>query len=177
MRSSPSAELAQVAAVLHEEKDVESTVDVVLRHARAITGAEAATVVLTPGHGVAMMWATCGSLARTGWASVLSLRLDTRRTAIGALSVYSPRAHAFGGDVAELARVYAQHAAVALASAQAESGLRWAMDARHVIGQAQGILMERHGLDAETAFAMLRNRARDRGVKLSERAEGIVAGE
>ncbi|NHC46331.1 ANTAR domain-containing protein [Motilibacter aurantiacus] len=43
----------------------------------------------------------------------------------------------------------------ATASAAELSGLRDALASRHVIGLAQGILMERHGLDADQAFRML----------------------
>ncbi|WP_233507065.1 GAF and ANTAR domain-containing protein [Jiangella anatolica] len=110
-----------------------------------------------------------------GFRSVLSLSLGTTRSSVGALSVYSAKVGAFDGERAELGRCYAQHASVALASARHTSGLRRAMDERHAIGQAQGVLMERHGIDAAQAFALLRSSARDHGVKLSERAEQIIA--
>ena len=47
---------------------------------------------------------------------------------------------------------------------------------RAVIEQAKGILMARHGVDADSAFAILRNRSQRRGVRLSEVAASIVDG-
>jgi AmiR/NasT family two-component response regulator len=43
-----------------------------------------------------------------------------------------------------------------------------------VIGQAEGILMERFGIDAEQAFNVLRRVSQDRNVKLSLIAEELV---
>lgn len=121
-------------------------------------------------------WRSWGRPVRElGFRSVLSLSLGTGRSSLGALSVYSSSVGAFVTGRAELVRCYAQHASVALMSARHESGLRRAIDARHVIGQAQGLLMERHGLDTTQAFAMLRTSARNHGVKLSVRAEQVVA--
>ncbi|WP_051425625.1 GAF and ANTAR domain-containing protein [Jiangella gansuensis] len=110
-----------------------------------------------------------------GLQSSLSFRIGTTTSAIGALNVYATRARAFATDAESVARLYTQHASVALAAARHESGLRRAIDARQVIGQAQGILMERHALDAEAAFTMLRNSAQERKTTLSERARQIVA--
>nr|WP_162606554.1 GAF and ANTAR domain-containing protein [Jiangella asiatica] len=111
----------------------------------------------------------------TGLRSALSFRIGTTTSAIGALDVYATRRGAFAADTATVARLYAQHASVALAAAQHESGLRRAIDARQAIGQAQGILIERHSLDPDAAFAMLRNGARERKITLSEHARQIVA--
>ena len=40
------------------------------------------------------------------------------------------------------------------------------MESRNVIGQAQGILMQRHGLTADAAFALLRRQSQQTNVKL-----------
>ncbi|TDD67428.1 ANTAR domain-containing protein [Jiangella aurantiaca] len=214
----PTSELAEAAADLHGEPDVESTVQSVLEYAKALTGGDGVAVMFRQAGRPAVMSATSPEAAEAdlvqircaegpglqamcagdavlvddvaadarwsswsrpvselGFQSVLSLGLGTHRSSIGALSVYSSKTHAFAAERAELARLYARHASVALVSARHESGLRQAMQARHTIGQAQGVLMERYGIDAEQAFAILRNSARDHGVKLSERAEQIVA--
>lgn len=49
------------------------------------------------------------------------------------------------------------------------------MDSRHLIGQAQGILMERYGVDVAGAFAVLRRYSQDNNVKLPAVAERIVS--
>lgn len=218
MDPSPLSDLAEAAADLHREPDVDSTVQSVLEYAQALTGGDGVAVMLRRGSRPAVMSATSPAAARAdrvqfecaegpgllamslrdavvvddtavdarwrswgppvcelGFRSVLSLSLGTSRSSLGALSVYSAKVGAFAAERAELARFYAQHASVALVSAQHESGLRRAMNARHAIGQAQGVLMERHGLDAGQAFGLLRNSARDHGVTLGERAEQIVA--
>jgi AmiR/NasT family two-component response regulator len=46
--------------------------------------------------------------------------------------------------------------------------LERALESRDVIGQAKGILMERHHLDAEAAFARLIEESQHRNVKLHE---------
>ena len=111
-----------------------------------------------------------------GFHSALSVRLATEQASLGTLNLYAKPARAFSSGAVDLARLYAVHAAVAVASAKQVSGLRHAMDARHAIGQAQGILMERHGLGADKAFATLRQRARDQKVSLGECAVMVIDG-
>lgn len=112
--------------------------------------------------------------ADLGLHSVVSLPLGTGKTPLGALTLYAAEPGGFDRNDVEAARLYARHASVAVTSAYQESGLREAMTARHLIGQAQGILMERHGLTADQAFALLRRSARTHGVKLSERAAQVI---
>jgi len=52
--------------------------------------------------------------------------------------------------------------------------LRRAIDGRHMIGMAQGILMERFKLDADQSFSVLRRYSQDRNVKLREVANQLV---
>ena len=54
---------------------------------------------------------------------------------------------------------------------QLEAGLR----TRGTIGQAQGILMERHKITADEAFAMLRVRSQNLNVKLARLAEHLAS--
>ena len=51
-----------------------------------------------------------------------------------------------------------------------------ALQTRAVIAQAQGVIMERYGVSAETAFVSLRRSSEARGTAISERAGEIVAG-
>ena len=49
-----------------------------------------------------------------------------------------------------------------------------AVDARHLIGQAQGIIMRAHDVDAGTSFEVLRRLSQDSNTKLSAVAARIV---
>jgi AmiR/NasT family two-component response regulator len=54
--------------------------------------------------------------------------------------------------------------------------LEGAFGRRALIERAKGILMERHSIDERSAFAMLRDAARQRNRKLTDLATGIVDG-
>lgn len=69
----------------------------------------------------------------------------------------------------------ADHAAVAVANARTESTLWQAIEARKLVGQAQGILMERFDLTDEQAFAVLRRYSQDTNTKLREVARRLIA--
>jgi AmiR/NasT family two-component response regulator len=68
----------------------------------------------------------------------------------------------------------AQHAAVAIAGAQAEEQLHRAVASRDVIGQAKGIIMERFHIDAVRAFEMMTKLSQDSNTKLVEVAQRVV---
>ena len=53
-------------------------------------------------------------------------------------------------------------------------GLRAALRSRHVIGQAQGLLMARHGVGSETAFALLVRLSQTSNTKLRDLADSLV---
>jgi AmiR/NasT family two-component response regulator len=54
--------------------------------------------------------------------------------------------------------------------------LQGAFGRRAIIEQAKGILMERHQVDEERAFALLRDHSRSSGLKLVEIAKAVVDG-
>ena len=53
-------------------------------------------------------------------------------------------------------------------------GLRGAFGRRAVIERAKGILMERHGVDEDAAFALLRRHSERRGMKLADVATAVA---
>jgi GAF domain-containing protein len=110
-----------------------------------------------------------------GIRSVLSVRLETRARRYGSLNLYANRIDAFDEDDVAVATIFVRHAAVALANAHNEEGLQVAIDARKLIGQAQGILMERFRITAEMAFHMLMLASQDSNRKLREIADELVA--
>ena len=75
----------------------------------------------------------------------------------------------------ETIRAAAEDADLAAAAAAEEiAGLKLGMERRHLIGQAQGILMERHNIDADQAFAYLTRVSQNSNVKLHVLAEELV---
>lgn len=68
----------------------------------------------------------------------------------------------------------ADQSAALMAALTSEEGLREALQTRTLIGQAQGILMERFELDADQAFSVLRRFSQDSNVRLRDIAELLV---
>ena len=120
-------------------------------------------------------WPTFGPrAAELGLHSILSVRLHSGEQTLGAINFYCANIREFDREDVAMAQIFAQHASIALANAKREEGLRVAIDSRHLIGQAQGILMERFGLTADKAFAVLRRYSQDNNVKLRDLADEIV---
>ncbi len=109
-----------------------------------------------------------------GFRSVLSIRLSTEREEIGAINLYAADPHAFDDDAFNVAEVYASLAASALSQAKLVEGLRTAVDSRHQIGVAQGILMARYELRTDQAFEVLRRLSNDHNLPLRQVAARIV---
>ena len=86
---------------------------------------------------------------------------------------WSPDAYSLSGDRDEGLALGA-HVAVALVAAQQVEGLNTALHNRTVIGQAEGILMERFGIDADRAFQLLRRVSSHSNTKLQRVAAELV---
>lgn len=110
-----------------------------------------------------------------GVRSMLCFRLFTSDDTVGALNLYSNRADGFDDDDRDHGLALSAHIAVAVAAAQQMDGLRVAMQTRNVIGQAQGILMERFQLDAQAAFAVLTRVSSHSNRKLRDVANELIA--
>ncbi len=109
-----------------------------------------------------------------GFHSILSAELHSRGQRIGALNLYGDAGVEFSEDDLGTARLFAHHAAIALAYFQSERDLLQAIDTRTLIGQAQGILMERFSIGSDQAFAVLRRYSQDSNTKLFEVARRFV---
>lgn len=114
------------------------------------------------------------AVAELGYSSVLNVVLTTTQRQYGSLTLYASRPDAFDSTDLAIADIFSRHAAVAIASAHEQDGLQVAVDARKLVGQAQGILMERFDLDADRAFEFLRRHSQDHNVKLRVVAEWVV---
>lgn len=117
-------------------------------------------------------WAA--QVAELGILSMLSVRLSTSGTTVGTLDLYDSRADHFDIDDQAVAHLLARHAAIALASARKAEHLWQAIDARKLVGQAQGIIMERYQLTADQAFAVLIRYSQDNNIKLRDIARELV---
>lgn len=63
---------------------------------------------------------------------------------------------------------------VPLSSASAAFCLQNALNTRTIVGQAQGVLMERFGVEADRAFAILRRYSQHKNIKLTKVARDLV---
>ena len=113
-------------------------------------------------------------VAELGLRSMMSIRLATGGSTIGALNLFDAEPNRFDADDDAVAHILARHASIALSSARQESNLWQAIDARKLIGQAQGMLMERFDLDADQAFAVLRRYSQDNNIKLRDVAQRLI---
>lgn len=117
-------------------------------------------------------WA--GKVLGLGVRSVLNVPLSTAAGTVGVLGLYSTRADAFSIDDEAVAQILARHASVAVATARNEQSMTQAVDARKLVGQAMGILMERFDIDADRAFAILRRYSQDTNTKLRDVAQQLI---
>lgn len=113
--------------------------------------------------------------ARLGVGSMLACHLSSEQGIRSALNLYARTPHAFDDHARAIALIYAAHATIALDSARLEADLRAAVDSRQGIGQAVGILMERHLLTAQQAFELMVRTSQRLNRKLRDLAEIVVA--
>ena len=115
------------------------------------------------------------SVAESGIRSVLSVRVQgPAGDALASLNLYAQQPRAFDDTDLALATIFARHAGVAIHGAQQQNHLNAAIQSRQLIGAAQGILMQRFGLDLDQAFELLRRYSQTYNVKLRQLAENLV---
>jgi hypothetical protein len=125
-------------------------------------------------------WPTFAPLAvDAGIRSVLAYSLSTTRPS--ALNLYSRLPAAFGATDRAQGQLFATLAHLALDSAeerasdeQRTGNLIEALRTRELVGQAQGILMERERITADQAFDVLRRASQHMNIKLREVAATLV---
>jgi AmiR/NasT family two-component response regulator len=106
--------------------------------------------------------------------SMLCVPLWIDERSLGALSLYASQVAAFTDLHERVTTLLATFAALALAEAQRADQLHDALESRDVIGQAKGILMERHSITADAAFGVLSRVSQAENVKLAEIARQLV---
>jgi transcriptional regulator with GAF, ATPase, and Fis domain len=115
-----------------------------------------------------------GRTAELGVLSMLSFQLYVQQDNLGALNLYSEQKNAFNADSEHIGLLFASHAAVAMSGAQEQEHLQKAISARDLIGQAKGILMERHKLTADQAFSVLIRASQQTNTKLIDVARALT---
>jgi len=117
-----------------------------------------------------------------GINAILSSPLLAEDRPVGALNIYSRTAMAFAPKDQELASVFAAEASLILAGAgvdvtdeQLSSRRNEALAARRVIAQAEGVIMEREGVEADDAYAMLCDCSRTSNRPFRQWAQDVVA--
>jgi GAF domain-containing protein len=103
----------------------------------------------------------------------LPLYLDEQR--LGSLSLYSSTTAAFDDHARRIATLLGTHAAIAVADARRNENLQRALLTRDTIGQAKGILMERHRITAQQAFDLLTRASQNTNTKLADVAETVAS--
>jgi ANTAR domain/GAF domain len=119
------------------------------------------------------------SAAAVGIRSLLAFPLQTSR--LKALNLYAFLPVAFGATDRAAGSIFATLAGLALTAAEEHAeddrrahNLVEAMLSREVIGQAQGILIERERITPDQAFELLRRASQDLNIKLREVAQTLV---
>ena len=112
----------------------------------------------------------------------LSVPLVVDAAGVGAVNIYSraerpwtPASEATATSLAAQGAVAVANAMLYLEATEMAEHLERALQTRDVIGQAKGILMERHRIDADEAFDRLREMSQRENVKLREVAERIAS--
>jgi transcriptional regulator with GAF, ATPase, and Fis domain len=120
-------------------------------------------------------WDQFGAMAADlGVRALLACPLPMPRQRAGVLTLYSARVGAFDAAAELVVPVFAARAAIAAAYAEKVTHLERAVRSRQVIGQAVGILMERHRLSAKQAFATLVTASQESHLKLREVAQRVT---
>ncbi|WP_030894868.1 MULTISPECIES: GAF and ANTAR domain-containing protein [unclassified Streptomyces] len=119
-------------------------------------------------------WPQYASRAKElGVGSMMGFLLYTDDEELGALNLYSGSPGAFTEDSETAGWLLASHAAIAFSSARSHAQLQQALQTRHQIGEAMGILMGSHDLTEKQAFDVLRRFSQDNNIKLREVARRV----
>lgn len=109
-----------------------------------------------------------------GIRSMLAIQLYVEQDNLGALNLESRDVDAFDDESEQVGLLFAAHAGVAIAGAQKQQQLQHAMSVRDLIGQAKGILIERHRVTGDQAFRLLVHASQNTNTKLTDVARYLV---
>ena len=109
-----------------------------------------------------------------GVRSMLCVPLRVHEQCLGTLSLYATTLTTFTDHDEHVTALFATLAAIALAEAQRTDQLHTALRNRDIIGQAKGILVERHRITADEAFGLLSRASQDVNMKLTAVARHLT---
>lgn len=109
-----------------------------------------------------------------GAAGMMCFQLYVENDNLGALNLFSRTGGAFDDESEHVGLMFAAHAAIAYAASRSVASAQRKSATGQLIGQAQGILMERHKLTSDHAFAVLVRVSQQRNVKLRDVADELV---
>jgi GAF domain-containing protein len=109
-----------------------------------------------------------------GMLSMLSFQLFVRSENLGALNLYSDEPGVFSEESFLIGGVLAQHAAIAMIGAAAETHFEAALATRDIIGQAKGLLMQRQNFTGLQAFNLLARTSQETNIKLVDVARWLI---
>jgi transcriptional regulator with GAF, ATPase, and Fis domain len=115
------------------------------------------------------------ALKQTPIRSIMAFQLFIAGETMGALNVYAEKPHVFGPESRAIGQVFAAHSSVTWNAARRDEQFKRALASRDAIGQAKGMIMERYGVDAIQAFALLRKLSQDSNVPLIQVASELIA--
>lgn len=120
---------------------------------------------------------------RSGFASLHAIPMRLRDSIIGSLNLFRDRVGKLNEPDAIAAKALADIATISILqqrlveeSIVTQGQLQRALDSRVVIEQAKGYIAQRHNLDMDAAFQLIRSHARSTQTRLSEVATEIIAG-
>ncbi len=125
-------------------------------------------------------WASFGpEAAKAGVRSALAIRLSDDASRGAALSLYARYPRAFGALDRAKGVILAAMAGLALSAAEAHAEeardtIQAALATREMIGQAQGILMERERITADQAYDILRQASHHLNNRIRDVAQALV---
>lgn len=105
---------------------------------------------------------------------MLCLQLFTGADTLGALNLYSRAPGAFDDQDRDDGMALATHVAIAVSTSRQVQQLTEAIQARTVIAQACGILMERYDLGPAAAFSVLARVSSESNRKVRDVAQDLV---
>jgi GAF domain-containing protein len=178
----PDAQVKAFGASAEFVRAIDEIQYAVVDEGPCITAARERRTVRSGSLGGERIWPRFGPrVGRLGVHSVLSLPLLVGDQVVGAINVYAHAKHAFDDRAAELGELFAVPAAVAVHNAQvlaeaieSTAQLRQALLSRPIIDQAVGLIRGRTGVNAEEAFARLREISMNENTKLVTVAQRLV---
>ncbi len=120
-------------------------------------------------------WPTWGrQVARLGWRACVSSPLRFGSRTLGALTLYSRKPTRFDQAFVDAVNIFTAQAATTLSLVMQAAQLQEAIGSRHLIGQAQGVLMQQRGINADEAYQLMKARSQNRNIKLHTIAMSVV---